>query len=392
MKTNLLSISIILFLFNFQCRSQENITYKSPLTKMADVLVNYSLELQPREKIAIWSTSEANELNLALYKEAILAGAYPVIICDIPGWDEIFFKYSNEEQLSYQEDYYLFIINHFDVILIIGADANTKRLSNINPNNFKLSANAKQKINERWMERVTNKESRWCYTIFPTEAYAQEAEMGTLEYKEFVYNACKLNQPNPSKSWQEDSKRQHEFSNWWKGKDKVELKGPDIELTMSVKDRFFIVADGKLNFPDGEVFCSPIENSANGWVKFSYPAIVNGQEIQDLELWFENGKVVKHKASKGEELFTEILKTDDGASILGELGIGTNYNIKRFTKNILYDEKIGGTIHLAIGSGFPDSGGKNESSIHIDMVCDMNNGEIIGDGEIFYKNGKFVIQ
>lgn len=372
------------------CVSQESFMYKSPIDKMADVLINYSLEIQPHEKIAIWSTSEANELNLALYKEAILAGAYPVIICDVPGWDEIFFKYSNEEQLAYQEDYYLFIVNHFDVILNIGADANTKRLSNINPNNFKLAANANQKINERWHERATNKELRWCYTTFPTKAYAQEAEMGTLEYKEFVYNACKLNQSSPSKSWEEDSKRQNELSNWLKGKDKVELKGPDIDLKMSVKDRIFIVAAGKNNFPDGEIYCSPVENSANGWVKFSYPAIVNGQEIQELELWFENGKVVKHKASKGEELFTEVLKTDDGASILGELGIGTNYNIKRFTKNMLYDEKIGGTIHLAIGNGFPDSGGENESSIHIDMVCNMKESEMLVDGELFYKDGEFV--
>jgi aminopeptidase len=385
-----LNLLTFLILASSQSFSQEESSYLTPIDKMANVLINYSLELQPHEKIAIWTTSEANELNLALYKEAILAGAYPVIICDVPGWDEIFFKYSNDEQLSYQEDYYLFIINHFDVILNVGADDNTKRLSSINPNSFKLAANANQKINERWIERETNKELRWCYTIFPTKAYAQEAEMGTLEFKEFVYNACKLNQPNPAKSWQEDSKRQNELSNWLKGKDKVELKGPDIDLTMSVKDRIFIVAAGKLNFPDGEIYCSPIEKSANGWVKFSYPAIVRGQEIQDLELWFENGKVVKHKASKGEELFTEILKTDDGASILGELGIGTNYNIKRFTKKILYDEKIGGTIHLAIGNGFPESGGKNESSIHIDMVCDMNESEILVDGELFYKDGKFL--
>lgn len=380
----------VLLLCSYLSIAQNELKHATYLDKMADVLINYSLELQPQEKIAIWTTSEANELNLALYKEALLAGAYPVIICDVPGWDEIFYRYANNDQLSYPEEYFFFIVNYVDVILNIGADANTKRLSNVKPDKFDFVANANRRIIERWLERESNKELRWCYTIYPNEAFAQEAEMGTLEYRDFVLNACKLNLPDPAEAWQMESKRQWELSNWLKGKETVLLKGPDIDLSLSVKDRTFLVADGKLNFPDGEIYCSPVENSANGWVKFSYPAIVHGQEIQDLELWFEQGKVVKCKASKGEELFSELIKTDSGASVLGELGIGTNYNIKRFTKMILYDEKIGGTIHLAIGQGFPDSGGNNASSIHVDMVCDMSKSDIIVDGELFYKNGKFL--
>ncbi|WP_297093745.1 aminopeptidase [uncultured Draconibacterium sp.] len=381
---------IVLCMSSVFCFSQEELSYVTPTDKMADVLINYSLELQPHERIAIFTQSEANELNIALYREALLAGAYPVIICEIPSSNEIFYTYANKDQLAYEEDYFLYIINNFDVLLNIGATSNTKSLNNVNPELFQITANANKKVTERFMERDGNNELRWCYATYPTDALAQEAEMGTVEYKEFVFNSCKLNTPDPAQSWEEDSKRQRELSAWLKGKDKIELKGPEIDLSLSIKDRAFLVADGKLNFPDGEIYCSPIENSANGWVKFSYPAIVMGKEIRDLELWFKNGKVVKCKASKGEELFSEMLKTDKGANVLGELGIGTNYSIKRFTKNMLYDEKIGGTIHLAVGNGFPDSGGKNVSSVHTDMVCNMKSSEIIVDGELFYKDGEFL--
>ena len=160
---------------------------------------------------------------------------------------------------------------------------------------------------------------------------------------------------------------------------------------MSVKDRSFGVYDGKYNFPDGEIATSPVENSVNGWVRYSYPAIYGGQEVSDIELWFEQGKVVKERASKGGEFLTPILNTDAGARYLGEWGIGTNYGITRFTKNMLFDEKMGGTIHLAVGAGLPQAGGLNQSSIHWDMLCDMSESEIVVDGELFYQDGKVVV-
>jgi len=179
-----------------------------------------------------------------------------------------------------------------------------------------------------------------------------------------------------------------ELQSWLDGRRQVQLKGADIDLKLSVKDRRFIVCDGKENFPDGEIFTGPVEESASGWVRLHYPAIYGGREVQDVELWFEDGKVVREKASKGGDLLTALLNTDAGARYLGELGIGTNYNIPRFTKDMLFDEKLGGTIHLALGEGYPETGSHNESGIHWDMLCDMHDGEITADGELFYKDGK----
>jgi aminopeptidase len=215
--------------------------------------------------------------------------------------------------------------------------------------------------------------------------------MSLNDYQEFVYEAGFLNEPDPVALWRKEGEKQKQLISWLSGKDKVEIKGDNVDLTFSIKDRKFKEADGKYNFPDGEIFTGPVEESANGWIHFSYPAIYEGQEVIDVELWFEKGKVVKETASKGEALLTTSLNTDPGARYLGEWGIGTNYGIKRFTKNILFDEKMGGTIHLALGSGYPETGSENESAIHWDMLCDMADSEIIVDGDRFYENGKFIV-
>ena len=169
------------------------------------------------------------------------------------------------------------------------------------------------------------------------------------------------------------------------------IKGPNVDLEMSIAGRTFIGASGRLNFPDGEIYTSPVEDSANGWICFSYPAIYGGREVQDIELWFKDGQVVKEKAAKGQDILNALLDTDEGSRTLGELGIGTNYGIQRFVKNMLFDEKLGGTIHLAVGRGFPDAGGLNQSGLHWDMLCDMAESEIAVDGTVFYKDGEVVI-
>jgi aminopeptidase len=220
---------------------------------------------------------------------------------------------------------------------------------------------------------------------------AQEADMSLSEYAEFVYGAGLLNDPDPVALWRKEGERQMKLIKWLDGKDKAVLKGENVDLTMSIKGRVFKESDGKYNFPDGEIFTGPVEDSVNGWIRFRYPAIYSGQEVTDIELWFENGKVVKEKASKGQELLTSLLNTDSGARYLGEWGIGTNYGIQRFTKNMLFDEKMGGTIHLAVGASYPETGGKNESGLHWDMLCDMAQSEIKVDGELFYKDGKPVV-
>lgn len=215
--------------------------------------------------------------------------------------------------------------------------------------------------------------------------------MSLHDYRNFVFGAGLLNEDDPVALWQAEGAKQRVLIDWLKGHDKAVLKGSNVDITLSIKDRTFIECSGKENFPDGEIFTGPVEDSVNGWIRFKYPAIFNGQEIQDIELWFENGKVVQEKASKNQELLTSTLNTDAGARFLGEWGIGTNYGIQRFTKNMLFDEKMGGTIHFAVGAGYPESGSRNESGLHWDMLCDMADAEITVDGETFYKNGKTAI-
>ena len=215
--------------------------------------------------------------------------------------------------------------------------------------------------------------------------------MSLADYREFVFGAMMLNEADPVAYWKQVGQELQKLVDWLKGRERVVLKGSNVDLQMSVKERVFIPCDGQLNFPDGEIFTGPVEDSVDGWVRFKYPAIEYGQEVTDIQLWFEHGRVVKETASKNQELLTSQLNSDAGARSLGEFGIGTNYGITRFTKNMLFDEKMGGTIHLAVGAGYPESGSKNESGIHWDMLCDMNDAEIHVDGDLFYRNGKPVV-
>ncbi len=216
--------------------------------------------------------------------------------------------------------------------------------------------------------------------------------MSFREYQDFVYSAGKLDRSDPVMAWRDEAASQNRLITWLAGRDKVSMKGKNIDLTLSIKSRDFHGSSGKQNFPDGEIYTSPVEESVNGWVRFGYPAIYDGREVEDVELWFVDGKVVHENASKGNAFLTQVLNTDPGSRFLGEWGIGTNYSIPRFSKNILFDEKLGGTIHLAIGAGFKQVGGKNESGVHWDMLCNMAESEITIDGDLFYQNGQFIVE
>lgn len=394
MRTGTIRTILLVFcfiVFTNQACSQADSAYYTPYDKLAHILVYYSLNLQPGETLLIETTDLSQELCLSVYKEALKAGAHPYISIELSGMKELFYQYATDTQLMYVNPVYKFIYESCDARLYILAPSNTRSLSNIDPKRIRVANKAfMEKAKSYLYDRIFKQKIKWCYTACPTQALAQEADMGFEEYKKFVFESCKLNEPDPIKSWKKLAQRQQKLCEWLYDKSKVILRGPNIDLNMSIKNRAFFNDDGKTNFPDGEIFTSPVENSTNGWVHFSYPVIFENREIIDVELWFKDGKVVKEKASKGQEFLTETLNTDDGARILGELGIGTNYGIKQFTKNMLFDEKIGGTIHLAVGSGFPECGGKNISAIHWDMLCNMSEGEIIVDGKLFYKNGEFV--
>ncbi len=361
------------------------------ITKLAQVLVQYSIGIQPGDKFRIRTSALAEELTLAVYKEAILAGAHVNIETFVPGSAEIFYKYASDAQLEYVSPLRKLITETWDADLYIEAEHNTRELSGVDPAKQSQFSKALAGLTKTYFERAAKKEMKWSLTVYPTHAMAQEADMSLSDYQEFVYGAGLLNEPDPVAAWKKIEGEQARYINWLAGRDQVMIKGQNVDLTFSIKGRSFENCAGTNNFPDGEIFTGPVEDSVNGYIRYSYPAIYGGQEVEDIELWFENGKVVKEKASKGQDLLTKMLDSDAGARFLGEWGIGTNYGIQRFTKNMLFDEKIGGTIHLAVGAGYPETGSQNESGIHWDMLCDMAESEISVDVEIFYQNGKFVI-
>ncbi|NOZ00144.1 MAG: aminopeptidase [Chloroflexi bacterium] len=362
------------------------------VTRLAKVLIHYSLELKAGQELFLWTSPLADELNLAVLEEAIKVGAHVDVSNEIPGAKELFFKYASDAQLDYYSPTAKMRVETFDALLRIDAKHNTRSLSGVDPERMaRYRSNSYSQFMKTYMERTAKKELNWVITVFPTTAMAQEADMSLPDYREFVYGAGMLNEDDPVAVWREEGKKQQKLIDWLNGRKQAVLKGENVDMTMSVEGRIFVPASGQNNFPDGEIYTSPIEDSANGWIRFRYPAIYDGQEIHDIELWFEDGKVVKEKAGKNQELLTALLDTDAGSRFLGEWGIGTNYGIQRFTKNLLFDEKIGGTIHLAVGAAILEAGGKNESGLHWDMICDMHDAEVTLDGDLFYKDGKPVI-
>lgn len=361
------------------------------VAKLAKVMVGYSLGLKPGQKFWLRTTPLAEELNLAVYEEAVKAGAHVFVDQRMPGAEEILFKHASDEQLDYVSPIRRLLAETFDASLYIDAEHNSRSLSGIDGSRMARARKAMSELFSTTMKRSAEGSYHWCITVYPTHAMAQDADMNLADYREFVYGAGMLNEDDPVAFWQEQGRTQTKLADWLKGHDKVVLKGSNVDVALSIRDRTFDISDGRYNFPDGEVFTSPLEDSVNGWIRFKYPAIYDGQEVTDIELWFENGRVVKETAAKNQELLSSLLNTDAGARTLGEWGIGTNYGIQRFSKNMLFDEKIGGTIHFAVGAGFPECGGRNESGLHWDMLCDMAASEITVDGDLFYKDGKPVI-
>jgi aminopeptidase len=243
------------------------------------------------------------------------------------------------------------------------------------------------------MRRGADKSLRWMSTLYPTSAYAIEAEMGTEDYQSFFYRACHVDETtaDPVAYWRSVQAEQQQVIDRIKGHDRVDVRGPNAELSLSIKGRSMANACGEQNMPDGEIYTGPVEDSAHGWVRYTYPAMYQGRIVEGIELTFEKGKVVKASAQKNEELLFKMLETDPGARYLGEFAIGTNFEIDRFSRSILLDEKIGGSFHMALGAGYPETGSVNKSAIHWDMICDIRqDSEIRMDGDLLYRNGRFI--
>jgi aminopeptidase len=347
--------------------------------RWADVLVDYCTGVREDDKVAITGGVAAEPLLRATHRAALRKGAEVLLL---PSFSEL----ANVSDLEH------WIRETATVTITVMASTNTRALTGVDRERQTIFNRARTGLREIAMQRAAKGEQRWSLTIFPTSAYAQDADMSTDEFAAFLASAMFLDRPDPVAAWRELSTRQQRLVDWLSQRSELHLTGPGTDLRMNVGGRHWVNSDGKRNFPSGEVFTGPVEDSAEGHVHFSYPVVTDGREIADIRLRFEGGKVVEATASKNEQYLIDSLDTDEGARRLGEIAFGTNFGISRFTKNILLDEKIGGTMHMALGAGYPETGNSNTSAIHWDMICDLRaGGQATLDGEVVLKDGAYTV-
>jgi aminopeptidase len=364
----------------------------SRVVRVAHVLVDYSIDVQPGELVAISGDAVSAPLILSVTQRVLERGGHPYLQVGLGDVADLIYTYASDEQLDYVPQFEMAMVEEIDAHIHIWAEVNTRMLSNADPAKQARRRTARRPWVERFYDRVADKELKWVGTLHPTQASAMEAEMSLREYEDFVYGACLVHEPDPIAAWKQLSKEQQQLIDWLADKEEIHLVAPDTDLRLNVQGRRWENCDGRENFPDGEVFTGPVEDSVNGHVRFSYPAIYGGREVDEVRLWFEHGRVVQATAAKNEAFLLEMLDTDAGARVLGEFAFGTNRGIQRFTKNMLFDEKIAGTVHMAVGLGSPETGSQNKSAIHWDMLCDLRQGgEVRVDGQLFVKDGAFVV-
>ena len=360
-------------------------------SKYAKLLVNYSLKLKRGDKVLIRSSYLAEDLVKEVYAEALAAGAHPEMRIALNGTEKIFYDTASEEQLKYIAPTGKYVIENYDALLGIDAPFNMKELQSVEPGKKQMVSIARTEINKIFMARGSAKELKWTGCVFPTDAAAQECGMSKSQYERFVYSACFLYDDDPVAEWQKLESTQQRIVDFLNTKTNIHYANGDVDVSFSTEGRTWINSAGTNNMPSGEVFTAPVEDSVNGKVRFSYPGFYMGQEIEDITLEIKAGEVVSWAAAKGAELLDRIFEIP-GARYFGEVAVGMNDGITKFTKNMLFDEKIGGTIHMAVGAAYPETGGKNESSVHWDILADMKNGgTITADGELIYKDGEFTI-
>lgn len=360
--------------------------------KLADILVEYSVDVKKDEKVAIRGPYVAEPLMLAIYERCLQRGAHVMMRPSMPHSDPIFFKHAQDHQLGYIWETDRWLSENLDVTFAILAPENTRQLTRADGERQQKFTRARTELMQRSMQRTAAGEYRWNLTLFPTEALAMDAEMSLSEFEDLYYGACLVDAPDPVGEWKKVAERHDKLIEWMKGRNEIHLEGEGTDLILEVGERTFIPANGDHNFPDGEIFTGPREDKTRGVVSFSYPAIYGGRSVEGIKLTFEEGRVVEASAERNENFLIKTLDTDPGARVLGELGIGTNYGIPGFTGEILLDEKIGGTVHLAVGASYPETGGTNESAVHWDMVCDLRRGGRISvDGDVLMEDGKLLV-
>lgn len=359
--------------------------------KYANLLTNYCLEVTKNDRVYIRSTYLAEPLLQELAVAISQAGGHPVLDVEIQEYDKLMLENSQKHQLEWINPLTKHAIEDFECYLAIRAPFNLRDIQSVDPEKRKIAKAARKHLNATYMDRTGTRELRRSLCQFPTQASAQEAGKSLREYEQFVFNACKLFEDDPIAAWKQLGKDQQRIVDYLNQCNKVAYKGPNIDVEFSTQGRTWINSDGKTNMPSGEVYTAPVEDSVNGKVLFTHKSIYMGNEVDEVELEIKNGQVVNWNAKSGKEFLDKIFDIP-GARVFGEAAIGTNFDIQEITKNILFDEKIGGTIHMAIGQAYKQCGGKNNSSIHWDMITDMTNGgEIYADGTKIYENGKFLI-
>ncbi len=349
------------------------------IQKLARILVEHSVRVKKGESIMISASSEASPLILELYRQIVQKGAYPITKIDVPGISYQYFKNASTEQLKHLPEIAIYEIKQMDGWIGIGAARNLRELSNIDPKKISLRGKTVHPVHK---ERLKKK---WVIVHYPTAAFAQEAEMSLVEYEDFVYGAC-------IQDWKKIGRKMEKLRRVLQKAEEIRVVGKDTDISFSNKGRVWIIDDGAFNMPGGEIFTAPVETTVEGHIKFDIPAVSTGKELQGVYFEFRKGKIVKATAEKNQDYLHALLNTDKGSSYIGECGIGTNYNIRRHVKQILFDEKIGGTVHFAIGSAYKECRGKNESAVHLDFIKDLRKGgKIYADGKIIQNKGKFVI-
>lgn len=360
--------------------------------RWAAVLVDYSTEVQPGDTVSISGGVAAEPLLRAIYRAVLERGGHPVLLPTFAESQTDLFNVASDVQLQFISPVERWWREDADINVDILASTNTRALSGTDPARQTVWNRARAELREIAAQRAARGERRWSLTIFPTAAYAQDADMATDEFASFLESACMLDRPDPVAAWRELSARQARMIEWLDGRGEIHVAAPDTDLRLSVAGRSWINSDGKRNFPSGEVFTGPLEDSAEGHIRFSFPVVTQGREIVDIRLRFAAGVVVDASAAKNEAFLIETLDTDPGARRLGEFAFGTNDGIDRWTRNILLDEKIGGTIHMALGSGYPETGSSNRSAIHWDLIRDLRQGgQVTADGEVVLRDGQYLI-
>ena len=364
----------------------------SILQKYAHLLVNYCLEIKEGDKFYIQTTTLAEPLVKALYEEALKAGAYQIVpAMDFSSKGKIFFDHASDQQLAQEPFLRKHAMETFDAYLYIRAPFNLREDQNNDSEKVKKFQAATKQISNTYFKRTATRDLKRSLCQYPTQASAQAAGMSLDEYSQFVFNACNLYAEDPAAEWKKLSKHQQGIVDYLNGKQDIHYKGDGIDIKFNTKGRTWINSDGQTNMPSGEVYTSPVEDSVNGTIHFSYPGAYFGKDVEGVTLYVKDGYIEKWEATRGKDFLDEIFSMK-GTRRFGEAAIGTNYNIQQMTKNILFDEKIGGTVHMAIGQSYLQCGGKNESSVHWDMITEMKNGgQIFADGEMIYENGKFLI-